>query len=62
MISFFAECASCVLNFFCELDLEYDSKIIVKLFGKLSTIPCLCTRFVAYLAVLAGVIGESVKM
>jgi len=50
------------LNFFCELDLEYDSKIIVKLFGKLSTIPCLCTRFVAYLAVLAGVIGESVKV
>ena len=59
----FAECASCVRTFSRELfDLEYDSKIIVNFVGQLSTIPCLGTRFVAYLAVLAGVIGGSVKV
>ena len=35
---------------------------IVNLAGQLSTIPYLGTRFVAYLAVLAGVIGKSVKV
>ena len=35
---------------------------IVNLAGQLSTIPYLGTRFVAYLAVLAGVIGKSTSV
>lgn len=58
----FAEYASCVRTLSREFDLEYDSKIIVNFVGQLSTIPCLGTRFVAYRAVLAGVISESVKV
>ena len=51
-----------VFAFSREFDLEYDSKIFLNLVGQLSTISCLGTRFVPYLAVLAGVIGESAKV
>ena len=57
-----AECASCVPTLSPEFDLEYDSIIIVNFVGQLCTIACLSTRFIAYLAVLAGVISESVKV